>query len=141
MDLVSVAHVAIKKAAVSSTLAIALALLLVLPSAALVPEIVYTVEVEGQKRDLIELIEVKHCGSRHHWWQVWASIEDYHVYRVYGDEQHVILNPHQFKTVKKSVAEVPDNRAYETKYPLRTEFQHDLNTGLGIGITLIQLVK
>lgn len=122
-------------------LLIALALsALMLPARATTPESLYTVTVDGKTVNVIELKEVKHCGSRHHWWQVWAKTEDYHVYRTLEDYD-TVLNPAQYKAVKKQLANVPDNRDYDKRYPLRSECQHDINTALGIAVTAAQFAK
>lgn len=122
-------------------LVIALALsALMLPALASTPEALYTVTVDGKTVNVIELKEVKHCGSRHHWWQVWAKTEDYHVYRTLEDYD-TVLNPAQYKAVKSQLKNVPDNRDYEKRYPLRSECQHDINTALGIAVTAAQFAK
>jgi len=121
-------------------LLIALALsAIMLPAFAVTPEALYTVTVDGKTVNVVELKEVKHCGSRHHWWQVWAKSEDYHVYRTLEDYD-TVLSPAQFKAVEKQLKNVPDNRDYEKRYPLRSECQRDVNTSLGLGIALIQLL-
>lgn len=120
---------------------IVMALFMNLPSAALVPETVYTVQVEGQKRDIVELVEVKHCGTKKHWYEWWKTTEDYHVYRLLSEGDHIILNDKQFKAVKSELKQVPDKRTYEAKYPFKTEAQRDLNTALGVVITVVQTVR
>lgn len=116
------------------------ALLIAAPVQAFTPEQLYTVEVDGKLVNVVELKEVKHCGSRHHWWQVWAKTEDYHVYRTLEDYD-TVLNPKQYKAVAKKLRNVPDNRDYEKRYPLRSECQRDLNTAIGVAVTAAQFAK
>ena len=134
-------NVKLGKGILSIGSSIMMALFTHLPSAAIVPETVYTVQVEGQKRDIVELVEVKHCGTKRHWYEWWKTTEDYHVYRLLSEGDHIILNDKQFKAVKSELKQVPDNRTYEMKYPFKTEAQHDLNTALGVVITVVQTVR
>lgn len=116
------------------------ALLIAAPVQAFTPEQLYTVEVDGKLVNVVELKEVKHCGSRHHWWQVWAKVEDYHVYRTLEDYD-TVLSPKQYKAVAKKLRDVPDNRDYKLRYPFKSEAQSDINTALGFAVTAAQFAK
>lgn len=125
------------------------ALLIAAPVQAFTPEQLYTVEVDGKLVNVVELKEVKHCGTKHHWWQLvtmrglkpaLATVEDYHVYRTLEDYD-TVLSPKQYKAVAKQLRDVPDNRDYKLRYPFKSEAQSDINTALGVAVTAAQFAK